>query len=82
MIGDIADRLPRLKTTEDFSGSCGAQYKNRNNVLNLCMHHKDFSVNAQWKSFATSHGKQPCDGTGESIKCLTCKGCLQHSLSN
>uniref|UniRef100_UPI00358EEC48 uncharacterized protein n=1 Tax=Myxine glutinosa TaxID=7769 RepID=UPI00358EEC48 len=60
-----------------FSDGCAAQYKNRNNFSNLCLHEEDFGVPAEWHFFATSHGKGPSDGVGGTIKRLAGKASLQ-----
>ena len=44
---------------------------------NLYLHQKDFKVVASWGYFATSHGKSPCDGIGETVKCAVTKESLQ-----
>ena len=44
--------------------------KNYKNMLNLCRHKDDFGIDATWVSFATSHGKSPCDGIGGKVKRL------------
>ena len=48
-----------------------AQYKNKYNFANLCMHKLDFGFGAEWNFFATAHGKFPCDGIGGNIKRVT-----------
>ena len=50
--------------------------------LNLCKHQDDFNMNAVWNFFATSHGKQPCDGIGGTVKRLVAKASLQHSQND
>ena len=47
-----------------FSVGCAEQCKNHKNFINLCHHQQDFSMDAEWIFFATSHGKSPCDGVG------------------
>ena len=48
--------------------------------LNLTYHVQDFSLDASWSFFVTSHGKSPCNGVGgmekraltqASLKCPT-----------
>ena len=39
-------------------------------IDNLCQHKSDFGVNTMWVFFATSHGKQPCDEIGGTVKQL------------
>jgi hypothetical protein len=55
-----------------FSYGASAQYKNRNNFINLYHHNTDFGINAEWHFFATSHGK------GGTIKRLAAHSSLQH----
>ena len=47
-----------LKKIIYFSDGCGRQYKNYKNFMNLM----------QRKFFATSHGKNACDGVGGTVK--------------
>jgi hypothetical protein len=61
-----------------FSDDASAQYKTKNNFINLCYHSTDFGMNAEWHFFATSHGKGQCDGVGGTIKCLAAYSSLQH----
>ena len=65
-----------------FSDGCAAQYKNRLNFINLCHHKEDFGIEAEWHFFATSHGKNACDGIGGSIKRSLTKASLMRSISN
>ena len=51
-----------------FSDGCAAQYKNCKNLINLCYHKEDFGIPAEWHFFATSHGKDPCDGVKGTVK--------------
>ena len=39
-------------------------------------------MNAKWNFFATSYGKQPCDGIGGTVKRLAAKASLQRNLEN
>ena len=68
-------KLPMLKKMIYFSDGCGGQYKNYKNFLNLMKHRDDFALNAEWSVFATSHGKNACDGVEGYSKeaCSTCK---------
>ena len=50
--------------------------------MNLCHHHKDFGLNADWTFFATSHGKSPCDGVGRTVKRLVSRASLQRPINN
>ena len=66
-----------LKKITYFSDGSAAQYKNRKNFYNLCLHKADFEVEAEWQFFATSHGKSACDGLGGTVKRLAAKASLQ-----
>lgn len=69
--------LPQIQRIEYFSDGCAGQYKNKKNMYNLCLHKKDFGLDAIWNFFATSHGKSPCDGIGGTIKRVTARASLQ-----
>ena len=56
--------------------------KNRKNFYNLCKHKSDFGLNARWVLFATSHGKQPCDGIGGTVKQLVSNASLKCDLND
>ncbi|CAH0561706.1 unnamed protein product [Brassicogethes aeneus] len=62
--------VPGLNKIIYFSDGASAQYKNKKNFLNVCLHEEDFGVSAEWNFFATSHGKGPCDGIGGALKRL------------
>ncbi|KAK4872099.1 hypothetical protein RN001_016223 [Aquatica leii] len=73
---DRADLITRLLPKDEFLNhlkmvyfSDGAsQYKNKKNFINLCQHDNDFGLIAEWNFFATSHGKNSCDGIGGTTK--------------
>ena len=74
--------LPQLQQNHYFSdGSC-AQYKNYKNFANLIFYVQDFGITAQWNFFATSHGKNLCDGVGGTVKRLATRASLQRPLDN
>ena len=79
---DIKTNLPQIKNIEYFSDGCAGQYKNCKNMLNLCFHCEDFGFTAKWNFFATSHGKQPCDGIGGTVKRLATLASLQRDMDN
>ncbi|KYM93379.1 hypothetical protein ALC62_16021 [Cyphomyrmex costatus] len=62
-----------------FSDGASAQYKNKSNFINLTHHENDFEVKAEWHFFASSHGKNPCDGLGGTIKRLAARTSLQRT---
>ena len=65
-----------------FSDGCATQYKNCKAFLILCYHKKDFSLDADWNFFATSHGKGPCDGLGGTVKRLVARASLQRPTAD
>jgi hypothetical protein len=73
----VSDVLPYLKKVYYFSDGASSQYKDCKNFLNLCYHAEEFHVAAEWNSFATLHGKNPCDGTGGTVKQLVVYARLQ-----
>ena len=73
--------MPQISIIGYFSDGCAAQYKNYENILNL--YHKDeFSLNAVWSFFATSHGKSPCDGIGGTVKSQIARASLHRPLND
>ena len=50
--------------------------------MNLCKHYEDFGIDAEWNFFATSHGKNACDGIGGLVKRSLSKTSLQRPLAN
>ena len=80
VLADLKCKLPGLSTIMYFTDGCAGQYKNRRNFYNLCQHKSDFGLNARWIFFATSHGKQSCDGIGGSVKGLVSNASLNRDL--
>ncbi len=68
VLEDLKGKCPNVKHIEYFSDGCAQQYKNRSIFINLCHYKKDFKLDAVWNFFATTHGKQPCDGIGGTVK--------------
>jgi len=54
----------------------------RFNMINLAYHQQDYGISASWHFFATSHGKNACDGIGGTVKRLLSKAALQGILLN
>ena len=73
----LKQRFPLVKQIYYFSDGAASQYKNRKNFLNLCYHHTDFGIAAEWHFSATSHGKGACDGVGGTVKRLAARASLQ-----
>ena len=66
----IKTRYPFLKSISYFSDGSPGQYTNYKNLTTLLMHKKDFGMKAEWHFFATSQGKNVCNGVGRTIKRL------------
>ena len=83
LIPFLKNKHPALKKVIYFSDGCAGQYKNRYNFMNLAYHKYDFDgIIAEWHFFATSHGKNPCDGVGGTTKRLAIKASLQRTDTN
>jgi len=70
-----------LHHCDDCPNISAAQYKNYKNFTNLMFHFKDFALPAEWHFFATSHGKNACDGVGGTVKRLAARASLQRPFS-
>jgi hypothetical protein len=77
LIAFLKEKVPNISEICYFSDGASAQYKNKDNFINLCQHNTDFGINAKWHFFATSHDKGPCDGVGVTIKHLAAHSSLQ-----
>ena len=78
----ISKEFPFSEKVFYFSDGSASQYKNFKNLLNLLFHHEDFKLQAEWNFFATSHGKNACDGVGVTIMRLVAHTSLQHPFSD
>lgn len=65
-----------------FSDGASSQYKNKKNFTNICHHKPDFGLDADWNFFASSHGKNACDGIGGTTKRAVTKASLQRPYSD
>ena len=64
-----------------FSDGSSAQYKNRKNVKNMCLHKTDFDgIEVEWHYFASCHSKGPCDGVGGTVKRCALRASLRKTL--
>jgi hypothetical protein len=70
----LKDKFPSLNKVYYFSDGAASQYKN---FSNLAYHKVDFGIQAEWHFFATSHGKNACDGVGGTVKREAAKASLQ-----
>ena len=50
------------------------------NYLLMSYHYCDYALYAEWHFFATSHGKNACDGIGGTIKQMAAYASLQQSV--
>ena len=82
ILADLKCKLPGLSTIIYFTDGCAGKYKNRKKFYDLCQHKSDFGLNARWVFFATSHGKQPCDGIGGTVKWLVSNASLKRDLKD
>ena len=82
ILADLKCKLPGLLTIIYFNDGCAGQYKNREKCYNLCQHKSDFGLNARWVFFATSHGKQPRDGIGGTVKRILSNASLKCVLKD
>ena len=57
VITNLKELVSSLNKCIYFSDGAGPQDKNQKNFTNLCHHEADFTVNAEWDFFATSHGR-------------------------
>ena len=73
--------LPQIEKVIYFSDGCSGQYKNHKNFTNLSHRHCDYALYAEWHFFATSHGKNACDGIGGTIKRMAAYASLQQSVT-
>ena len=73
----LKDCHPVIKHIHYFSDGAASQYKNYKNFCNLLYHYSDFGLEAEWNFFATSHGKNCCDGVGGTVKREAAKASLQ-----
>ena len=61
---------------------CWTVQKSGKKNYNVCQHESDFGLYARWVFFATSHGKQPCDGIHGTVKRLVSNTSLKHDLKD
>ena len=63
-----SDTSHRISKIYYFTDGAASQYKNYKNICNLLYHRDYFGLDAEWHFFATSHGKNACDGIGGTVK--------------
>ena len=77
VLNDIRAKHPNVTKCIYFSDGASSQYKNSRNFINLCHHNSDHGLEAEWNFFAPSHGKNPFDGIGDTVKRPTVSVSLQ-----
>ena len=77
----ITSVLPDVKKMIYFSDGASSQYKNKN-FVNVCQHINDFGISAEWNFFASSHGKNSCDGIGGTTKREVTRASLERPYNN
>ena len=77
----VKQRLSHIEKIYYFSDGCSGHYKNYKNFTNLLYHFQDFGMVSEWHFFATSHGKNACDGIGGTIKRLAAYASLQRTTT-
>lgn len=78
----IKSTVPELKHIHFFTDGCGGQYKNYKMFYNMAHMESDYGVTASWHFFATSHGKNACDGIGATVKYQARRASLQRISDN
>lgn len=81
VLEDLKAKHPEINEIIYFSDGAGSQYKNFKNLTNLLHHESDYGIKASWNFFATSHGKNTCDGIGGTVKRLARRHSLQQVSS-
>ena len=78
----IHNDLPHLTSIKHFTDGAASQYKNFKALINLAFHFHVHKLTAEHNVFATSHGKSPCDGIGETIKREATNASLRATIDN
>ena len=71
---------PSIKKIYYFSDGAALLYNNLKNVCNFLHHRDDFGLYAEWHFFATSDGKNACDGVDGTVKREASKANLQATV--
>ena len=79
MLQSLKILSPQLSHVRYFSDGAPFQYKNFKNLTNLIHHQDDHQLGAEWHFFATSYGTSPCDGIGNTVKCLVTQSSFQNN---
>jgi len=74
--------IPNIEMVVYFSDGASSQYKNKKNFVNVCQHRNDYGVEAEWNFFASSHGKNSCDGIGGTTKREVRRASLQRPYTD
>ncbi len=77
MVTYVHEKYPEVKKMIYVSDGAASQFKNYKTIINMMFHEADYwGIKAEWHFFATSHGKNSCDGIGGTTKRLA----AAHSL--
>ena len=79
LISYVKEQLPGHNKLIYFSDGAASQYKN---FANLCHHKSYYELATECHFFATSYGKNPCDGLGGTTKRLVAQASLQATVEN
>ena len=82
VVSYLKSLIPDIKLIRYFSDGCSGQYKNCKNFYNACMHEKEHGIKCTWEFFATSHGKNSCDGIGGAVKRTVRTASLQRTVTD
>ncbi|KAJ6655379.1 hypothetical protein lerEdw1_005437 [Lerista edwardsae] len=82
LIKEVKKALPKVKKMIYFSDGASSQYKNKKNFINMCQHENDFGLIAEWNFFATSHGKNSCDGIDGTTKREVTRASMQRPYND
>ena len=72
--------IPGLQKVHYFSDGAASQCKNRFNFANIYSHFENFGIECEWHYFATSHGKNVCDGIGGTLKRVALRASLTKAV--
>uniref|UniRef100_A0A6P7GVN1 Uncharacterized protein LOC114343446 n=1 Tax=Diabrotica virgifera virgifera TaxID=50390 RepID=A0A6P7GVN1_DIAVI len=81
-VEEVKKVAPEVKKIIYFSDGTSGQYKNRKNFSNICHHKTDFDIACEWNFFASSHGKNACDGIGGTTKRAVTQASLKRPYNN
>lgn len=82
LVEDVKTVVAGVEKIVSFSDGASSQYKNIK-IFSLFAHYLSaFGIEAKWNLFASSHGKNACDGIGGTIKRAVTKVSLQRPYND